>query len=66
MTPSDEDDEIETEFTDDPVCPKCAHKVADAFELSDDTEIECTGGCGAVFAVTRHVEVSYTTTLVKP
>ena len=44
----------------DPVCPYCGEKVSDAWELDDDTEIEC-GACEREFWCWRVVDVRYTT-----
>lgn len=46
-----------------PTCPICGHTYSDAFELSDETEIECPN-CYAQLSVERVIDVSYTTTLI--
>ena len=53
-----------------PVCPHCGHKHRDAWDLSFDggaegeCEIEC-GECGKDYIISRHVSVSYSTTVTK-
>ena len=54
----------ETQFTSDPVCPKCGYKHRDAWEWdfdSGDTEHDC-GKCGEPFVCSRIVNVEYCTT----
>lgn len=57
-------EEIETDYTDKPVCPHCGYEKSDAYELfgpaDDDAECEC-GYCGAEYKIVRHVSVSYST-----
>ena len=58
---------IETDYTREPTCPRCGYVVRDAWELSDETEIDCGNPeCEVAFKVFRNVEVTYTTELVKP
>lgn len=45
-----------------PTCPVCGQIYSNAFELADETEIECPN-CYAQLSVKRIVDVSYTTTL---
>jgi hypothetical protein len=53
----------DTDYTKDPICPYCAHKMQDAWELNmydgDVTEIDCD--CGETYLVTMHVTVEYST-----
>ena len=46
-------------------CPHCGSENADSWEAPDsDDENEC-GSCGSVFAHERHVEVTYSSKIVK-
>lgn len=57
--------EIDHEYTDAPVCPKCGYAMPDAWELgfgsNEDIETQCDR-CDAPMTVSRHVSVSYSTT----
>lgn len=58
--------EIDTDCTDDPVCPYCGKVYSDAWEVtfghSEQTELECYAeDCGKLFDVTRDISVSYST-----
>lgn len=47
-----------------PVCPHCAAKMLDPWDLDldedDDTEVEC-GACEKPYTVTKLVRITYTT-----
>ena len=57
---------IDTEFTFEPVCPYCGHKEPDAWEidfgpgLDGDTETQC-GSCEKEYFVSRNVTIDYST-----
>jgi hypothetical protein len=58
---------IDHEWTRDPVCPHCGHKVRDAWELGfggsaegTEEDFEC-GNCEGIFDIERTITVSYTT-----
>lgn len=57
-------EDLDLDYNREPVCPHCGAEKRDAFEIfgtrSDDAETECDG-CEKPFAVTRHVEVTYST-----
>ena len=54
--------EIDHDYTDDPVCPHCGEVHQDAWEWrEDDGECDC-GKCEKPFFYTRHISVSYSTT----
>jgi transposase-like protein len=56
-------EEIETEWTEKPVCPKCGH--TNYFEECDaprqDVWEERCESCGASYNVTRNYEITYST-----
>ncbi len=60
---TDYEESLETFQESDPTCPVCGQTYSDAFELSDEDEIECPN-CYAQLSVERIVDVSYTTTVV--
>lgn len=55
---------IETEYTEEPICPYCGNEESDAWEidfgigLDGDTEIYCSD-CGKEYHLSRNVIVSY-------
>jgi hypothetical protein len=55
-------DKIDHKYTRDPICPLCGHRVSDAWELSDEDEIDCE--CGATFECIRDIEITYSTELI--
>lgn len=60
---------IETEHTDNIVCPYCGHKDRDSWEVDLGPGLEGTGevdcdSCDRTFVVTRNVTVTYTTKAV--
>ena len=57
----DPQDELECFYEDEPKCPFCGLKVADAFEFADESTHKCD--CGATFEISRVIEVSYNSTL---
>ena len=48
----------------DPTCPICGCTISDAFELSDETEMDCPE-CHALLSIERIVDVSYDTTVLE-
>jgi hypothetical protein len=54
---------IETDRTDEPVCPYCGHVMRDAWEIErDDAVVTCEGdGCGRDYHCSRYTTVTYTT-----
>lgn len=58
-----EDGDLETFDEHEPTCPICGYEYQDAFELEDETEIDCPN-CHAQLEVTREVSVSYTTKVI--
>lgn len=58
-----ENEEIETSFEDEIVCPYCGHRMADDegyFERKGDGEYDCDE-CGKTFNFTVNIEVTYST-----
>ena len=55
---------IDTERTKLATCPYCGHQERDSWEIGtggeEDTETWC-GSCGLLYAVSRHVSISYST-----
>ena len=60
---TDYEESLETFQESEPTCPVCGQTYSDAFELSDEDEIDCPN-CYAQLSVERIVDVSYTTTLI--
>ena len=54
---------LETVHESSPTCPLCGQTYSDAFELADETEIECPN-CYAQLSVERVIDISYTTTVI--
>ncbi len=54
---------LETFQESEPTCPVCGQTYSDAFELADETEIECPN-CYSRLSVERVVDISYSTTLI--
>ena len=58
------DAEIDTEYTDDLVCPHCGHADSDSWEhyLDSDgeTAFTCCEYCGLSFKYTQHISMSFT------
>lgn len=60
---------LDLEFNDHPVCPHCAHKERDAWEIDFGTSGTVTtwcGSCGQAYSVTEHVSTSYSTAMPRP
>lgn len=58
-----ENEEIETSFEDEIVCPYCGHRMTDDegyFEREGDGEYDCDE-CGKTFNFTVNIEVTYST-----
>jgi DNA-directed RNA polymerase subunit RPC12/RpoP len=59
--------EIDHEYTREPVCPHCGHKMRDAWELGssdgEENTVEC-GKCDKEYVVITHISVSYSTSIV--
>lgn len=57
---------MDTERTNEPICPHCGHRERDAWEINfgpgmeGDTTVTC-GSCGEDYFCSRQVDVSYTT-----
>lgn len=51
--------ELQTDYTAEVVCPHCGYRHRDSWEMWEG-ENEC-GHCGGEFEMTRHVEVTYST-----
>lgn len=60
---TDYKERLETIQESSPTCPLCGQTYSDAFELNDETEIECPN-CYAQLSVERVIDVSYTTTVI--
>ena len=60
---TDYKERLETVHESSPTCPLCGQTYSDAFELDDETEIECPN-CYAQLSVERDIDVSYTTTVI--
>jgi uncharacterized Zn finger protein len=60
-----EEDEIDTAYNDDPVCPHCGHEHEDAHEMAGDHDGEKTqhdcDDCGESFIMTTHITYTYST-----
>jgi transcription elongation factor Elf1 len=63
--------EIDTDYTNQPVCPYCGHEERDAWEidfgpgLDGDTTTSC-GNCGEDYFCSREATIRYTTEKVPP
>ena len=55
---------FDTDYQDDPVCPHCGKIQSDAWELSDGGEYDCDH-CEEDYVLSRHVEVTYSTSKTK-
>ena len=55
--------EIDHEYTREPVCPYCGYVFTDAWELDDSTDIECYR-CEKEIHIERNVRVDWTTSKV--
>jgi hypothetical protein len=62
--------EIETDYTDDPVCPHCGHAEKDAWEidfgpgLDGTTELECSA-CRRDYFCERNCQVTYSSHVLR-
>lgn len=61
----DPSNESERFYESDLTCPYCGYEDIDAFELSEDSGEDVCGRCGAELEYERHIEVTYTTKLLK-
>ena len=56
--------QIDLDYTDEPVCPHCGAEMADAWEyqlLDGDSEVVDCGRCGQQYKMTRNIDVTYST-----
>ena len=53
-------DKIDTDYTEDIVCPWCGYKHEESWEFDDDGDDECAN-CGQPFFYSREVTVTYST-----
>ena len=57
------DEQIDTDYTDEMVCPYCGAEIGDSWEIEPDKEdgaYECDS-CGKTFGWSRIIVVNYTT-----
>lgn len=52
--------EIDTQFTQEAVCPYCGAEQSDSWELEDNDEYYCDE-CENDYLITRHTEITYCT-----
>jgi predicted RNA-binding Zn-ribbon protein involved in translation (DUF1610 family) len=55
--------EIDTQYTNDPICPRCGKAMSDAWELDlgdDELEYDC-GWCGEPMLIHRDIDITYCT-----
>lgn len=60
MTPNNEVKQISTQYTTEPICPHCGHRVRDSWELDEDGTYDC-GECGEEFNYTKNITITYST-----
>ncbi len=51
--------EIDTEYTDEVVCPYCGAEQGESWELADNNDDYDCNECGKVFGYERDIEVTY-------
>lgn len=61
-------EDIDHEYTHDPVCPHCGYKMIEAWELPQECyqiEVDC-GKCDKPYLVTQHITIKYSTEVKQP
>ena len=57
---------IDCEYVNEITCPYCGWQDRDSWEMNDDYDEEFTcGECDEIFAVSRHIEVTYSSSCLK-
>ncbi len=59
------EEEIDSDYTSEIVCPYCGYTQGDSWELPDNSDEEICQGCNSKFSYERNVEVTYSSTKIE-